>query len=79
MFTGGIDAMRDITVDDSRLLTRQPGIAITATASKQILSLTMDAAGRSASKALTGIRVRLSVYRRISWQYTKLLQYYYIN
>jgi peptide/nickel transport system substrate-binding protein len=65
LFTCGIDVMRDITADDSRLLAQQPGVSITATASKQILYITMDAAGRSASKALTDIRVRQAIIMAI--------------
>ena len=37
--------MRDVTADDARNLEKSPGIKVTVTSSKQIMYITMDAAG----------------------------------
>ena len=45
LFTGGLDVLRDITADDERQLGQMPNLALTPTASKQIMYVTLDAAG----------------------------------
>ena len=65
LLTGGLDVLRDITADDERQLGQVPNLALTPTSSKQIMYITMDAAGRSASKALTDERVRKAIIMAI--------------
>lgn len=65
LLTGGLDLMRDITADDERLLATNPSLRISSTSSKQIMYITMDAAGRSANKAMTDIRVRQALMKSI--------------
>ena len=58
LMTGGVDLMRNITVDDAESLARNPNISITPTSSSMLMYVTLDAAGRSANKAFTDVRVR---------------------
>ena len=45
LFTGGVDVLRNITADNAKQLKGKPGIAITPSESKNIMYLTLDAAG----------------------------------
>lgn len=66
LFTGGVDSLRNVTADTAKSLKGRPGIVVTPSESKQIMYLTMDAAGRSANKALTDIRVRQAIVKAIN-------------
>jgi len=65
LLTGGLDVMRDISADDERLLATNPNLMISSTSSKQIMYITMDAAGRSDDKVMTDIRVRQALMKAI--------------
>jgi len=58
ILTGGIDLLRNVEVDDAKSLAEAPNLKVTATASSEILYVTLDAAGRSGNKAMTDVRVR---------------------
>jgi peptide/nickel transport system substrate-binding protein len=65
LMTGGLDVLRDITADDEQNFARQPNLSVTPTASKQIMYITMDAAGRSPNKLLTDERIRKAIIMAI--------------
>jgi len=56
--TGGLDLLRDVPADTAREIQKMPNAKITVTPSGTVLYVTLDAAGRSASKAMTDLRVR---------------------
>jgi peptide/nickel transport system substrate-binding protein len=56
--TGGIDVLRNVPADAARELARAPNARVTPTHAGMLLYLTLDALGRSDSKALTDPRVR---------------------
>ena len=66
LFTGGVDVLRTITADNARELAGRPGIKITATASKNLLYITMDKAGRSDNKVMTDERVRKAIFMAVN-------------
>ena len=68
LFTGGVDALRNVTADNEKALRGRPGIVVTPSESKSIMYMTMDAAGRSANKAMTDIRVRQAMIKAINRQ-----------
>jgi len=58
LMTGGIDLIRDVPADIARELANRPDAKVTATSTGTVVYVTLDAAGRSANKALTDQRVR---------------------
>ena len=58
LMTGQVDLLRNITADDARSLAKVPNVEVTNTPSGMLLYVTLDAAGRSANKAMTDERVR---------------------
>jgi peptide/nickel transport system substrate-binding protein len=56
--TGNIDLMRDVPADMARQMTKLPNAKVTVTSSGTVIYTTLDAAGRSANKAMTDPRVR---------------------
>jgi peptide/nickel transport system substrate-binding protein len=56
--TGGIDLLRDVPADTAREVAKMPNAKITVTPSGSVIYVTLDAAGRSANKAMTDVRVR---------------------
>ena len=65
LMTGGVDLLRNITGDDAESLAKVPNLAVSYTASGQLLYVTFDAAGRSASKVMTDERVRKAIIMAI--------------
>lgn len=66
LFTNGVDVLRNITADNEKSLKGRPGITITASASKAIMYLTLDAAGCSKNKELKDPRVRQAMIMAIN-------------
>ncbi len=58
LMTGKVDLLRNITADDAKSLANVPNIEVTDTPSGMLLYVTLDAAGRSANKAMKDERVR---------------------
>ena len=65
LFTGGLEMLRNVTADAARDLKGRPGIVVTPSASKNIMYLTLDAAGRSKNKKLKDPRVRRAMLMAI--------------
>ena len=65
LLTGGIDVMRNITVDDAANLSANPNLAVTPTSSSMLLYVTLDGAGRSPNKVMTDVRVRRAFIQAI--------------
>jgi len=66
LITGGIEILRNVEVDDAKALAEVPSLAITPTPSGEILYVTLDAAGRSANKAMADVRVRKAFFMAIN-------------
>lgn len=64
-FAGNLDLMRNVTADIARELGKMPNARISPLRSGNLLYLTLDAAGRSANKAMTDQRVRKAVMMAI--------------
>ena len=58
LMTGGLDLVRNVPADSAKDLANVPNLAVTATSSAILLYANLDAAGRSANKALKDERVR---------------------
>jgi peptide/nickel transport system substrate-binding protein len=56
--TGNVDLLRNVPADAARQLAKMPDARVTATHAGMLLYLTLDAQGRSETKALTDPRVR---------------------
>lgn len=65
LLTGGVDVLRDVSVDNAKNIKANPRLEITPTNSKQIMYLTLDAAGRSENKVMTDTRVRKAIIHAI--------------
>ncbi len=65
LLTGGVDVLRDISVDSAKEIAANPNLKITPTNSKQLTYITFDAAGRSEDKVMTDLRVRQAFIKAI--------------
>jgi peptide/nickel transport system substrate-binding protein len=63
--TGGVDLLRNVPADAARELAKTPNAAVTATHAGMLLYLTLDAQGRSDTKAFTDKRVREAFIKAI--------------
>jgi peptide/nickel transport system substrate-binding protein len=63
--TGGVDLLRNVPADAARELARTPTAAVTATHAGMLLYMTLDAQGRSDTKAFTDPRVRQAFIKAI--------------
>jgi peptide/nickel transport system substrate-binding protein len=66
LLTGGVDVLRDVSVDNARNIKDHPGLEVTPTNSQQLMYLTLDAAGRSDNKVMTDVRVRRAFIKAIN-------------
>jgi peptide/nickel transport system substrate-binding protein len=65
LMTGTVHAIRNPSIDQAKIFATNPQTAVTYIRAKQLLYLTMDAAGRSKNKIFTDKRVRLAVAKAI--------------
>ncbi len=65
IMTGGVEILRNVEVDDAKALANVPNITVTPTPSGELLYVTLDAAGRSANKAMSDLRVRKAFFMAI--------------
>ena len=66
IMTGGVDALRNISPDNARMIGERPGMAIADLNSGDEIYITLDAAGRSKSKVMTDQRVRKALMMAIN-------------
>ena len=66
LMTGGVDVLRDISVDNAKEVKGHAGLVVTPTNSKQLMYLTLDAAQRSENKVMGDVRVRRAVIKAIN-------------
>ena len=65
LMTGAVHAIRNPSTDQAQIFAANPQTDVTYIQAKQLLYLTMDAAGRSKNKMFTDKRVRLAVAKAI--------------
>ena len=62
ILTGGVDALRNVSTDNTRNLATNPNLRVfDVEPSGDLVYVTLDAAGRSKNKAMTDVRVRRAV------------------
>jgi len=66
LLTGGLDVLRDVSIDNAKEITTHAGLAVTPTNSKQLMYLTLDAAQRSENKVMGDVRVRRAFIKAIN-------------
>jgi len=65
LITGEVNVITNVTEDMAAELAKQKNITVTPTPSKRLMYITIDAAGRSANKAFTDLRVRQAFIKSI--------------
>jgi peptide/nickel transport system substrate-binding protein len=76
LLTGKVDAIRNVTADMAAQLKSDPRFKTTAIPSKQLIYITLDAAGRSKNKAFKDKRVRQAFFKAIP---RKLIQKNFVS
>jgi len=65
LITGEVNVITNVTEDMAAELAKQKNVTVTPTPSKRLMYITIDAAGRSANKAFTDLRVRQAFIKAI--------------